>query len=127
MARTAGSKRSGRSRKGPAASLRLTGAEPSGRNGIKLVYADEAGGEQSWLLEHTSMLEFFALVLRGRMRKGRRLVLQDFDVTVEPPEKAGSSPLLCLASGPLETCAPLDRKTLIALRKEIDQILKPKA
>jgi hypothetical protein len=91
-----------------------------------LVYSEASGQEQSWLLEHTSLLEFFALLLRGRMRKGRRVVLEEVDVSIEPPEKAGAQPMLCLASGPLETCAMLDRKTLASLRDEIDLILKPK-
>jgi hypothetical protein len=124
VTRLAGTGSNSRSRKKPPASLRLTGMQASGRDGVRLVYAEESGEEKSWLLDQTSVLELFALLLRGRMRKGRRLVLDDVEVTLEPPEKARAGPLLCFVSDPLEICATLDRKTLTALRGEIDQVLK---
>ncbi len=85
----------------------------------------EAGGhEQGWLLERTSLTEFMALLLRGRMRSGRRIQLDEVEVTIEPPEAFADDPLLCLAMGPLELCAPVDRATVKAMRTDLDRAVK---
>lgn len=85
----------------------------------------ESGGEErGWLLEHTSMAEFMALMLRGRVRRGRRIELDEVEVTIEPPVVLADNPLLCLAMGPLELCAPVDRATVKAMRTDLDRAMK---
>lgn len=124
MARAAGGRKTGQARKRQLASLRLERIEPAGSSGMMLVYHDPDGREQTWIMEQATVTEFLALMLHGKMRKGRRVVIDDVDVTIEPPEKPGGLPILCLATGPLESCATLDRPTLKALRADIDALLR---
>ena len=72
MARSDGNslKKGGAGRKRKPKPLRLVRVEPARDSGIVLVF--ETGGEEhGWLLEHTTVTEFLALLLRGRMRRGR--------------------------------------------------------
>lgn len=98
--------------------LRLVDAESDRGDGILLVF-NRSGHEESWLLDQTSVTEFFALVLEGRM-DGDRRVRVEADVTLEVADEA---PLLCVAGRPLRTCVALGRSRLEALRREIDHIL----
>ena len=90
-----------------------------------MVYQDEAGQERGWLMQKTSVVEFLALLLRGRMWRGRRVVIDKAEVTIEPPDKPGGLPALCLATGLLVSCAPLEHASLEALRDDINAVLRP--
>lgn len=96
-------------------SLKLVRVEPSKGSCIVLVF--EAGGkEYGWLLEQTSVTEFLALLLRGRMRRGRRVELDDVEVSIEPAAAIADDPFLCVAMGALELCAPMDRAIVKAIK-----------
>lgn len=103
--------------------LKLLRVEAGRQQGILLVF-DSEGGECSWLLEQTSVAELLALLLQGRMRKGRRIELDSADLTIEPPAGAADSPLLCIAMGPLELCASLDRAAARAIKVDLDRAMK---
>ena len=110
-------------RKRKPAPLKLIRSEPARGNGICLVF-DVAGEEHSWLLEQTSVTEMLALMLKGRMRKGRRIDLDEAEITIEPPVSAGDDPLLCVSIGPLEICVPVDRAAAKAIRADLDRPAK---
>lgn len=110
--------RDGKSRKPGPGKLQLMRVEPAGKKGIMLIFGQD-GQEHRWLLEHTSVTEFLALLLRGRMRKGRRIELDTAELTIEPPSAGTNDPQLCMALGPLEVCAPLSRSTVKALRADL--------
>jgi hypothetical protein len=101
--------------------LKLLRTEPAGPNGILLVY-ESNGEEYTWLLEQTSSMEFMALLMQGRFKDGRRVVVEA-DVALEPPDGAEVRPHLCFTSGPLESCVPVDKAALSDLRKDIDRFL----
>lgn len=101
--------------------LRLVRTEPAGPNGILLVY-ESHGEEHTWLLEQTSSMEFMALLMKGKFRKGRRVVVEA-EVALEPPDECDPLPHLCFTSGPLENCVPIDRAALRSLRRDIDKLL----
>ena len=103
-------------------SLRLVRTEPAGSNGILLVY-ESHGEEHTWLLEQTTSMEFMALLMQGRFKKGRRVVVEA-DIALEPPDDKEPRPHLCFTSGPLESCVPIDKTALNDLRKDIDRFLK---
>lgn len=114
-----------RSRPGPKGQqsnspLKLVRTE-SGVDGILLVYESD-GEEYTWLLEQTSSMEFMALLMQGRFQKGRRVVVEA-DVALEPPDGKEPRPHLCFATGPLESCVPVDKAALSDLRKDIDRFL----
>ncbi len=67
-------------------------------------------------------MEIMALLMHGRFRKGRRVVV-DGEVALEPPEGPETLPHLCFSSGPLESCVPIDRPALSELRRDIDRFL----
>lgn len=113
----------GTGRKEKPAALKLLRVEPKRRTGIMLVF-DSDGEERSWLLEQTSLTELMALLLKGRVRRGRRIELDEVEVTIEPPAMLADNPLLCLAMGPLELCAPVDRATVKAMRTDLDRAMK---
>lgn len=110
-------------RKSGSGKLQLVRVEPVGKKGINLVFSQD-GQEHGWLLEHTSVTEFMALLLRGRMRRGRRIELEDAELTIEPPPDGSEHPQLCMALGPLEVCAPVNRSTVKALRADLDRASK---
>lgn len=116
-----GSSGSGGSGRQRTPTLRLVRTEPAGPDGIMLVY-ESHGEEHTWLLEQTSSMEFMALLMKGRFKKGRRVVVEA-DVALEPPDDQESRPHLCFAAGPLESCVPVDRSALKDLRKDIDKFL----
>jgi hypothetical protein len=101
--------------------LTLVRTEPAGPNGIMLVYESQ-GQEHTWLLEQASSMEFMALLMKGRFKKGRRVVVEG-EVALEPPDAVGARPHLCFSSGPLESCVPIDRPSLDELRRNIDRFL----
>lgn len=101
--------------------LRLVRTEAAGADGILMVYESD-GQEHTWLLEHTSSIEVMALLMHGRLKKGRRIVV-DAEVALEPPNKDEARPHLCFIAGPLESCVPVDRITLHSLRRDIDRFL----
>lgn len=103
------------------APLQLVRTEPAGAHGIRLIFAAE-GQEFSWLLDNTSPSELLALVLKGRLRTGRRVMLEA-DVALEPPEAGERRPHLSLSAGPLDACVPLDPPALSDLRRDIDRFL----
>lgn len=105
----------------PKPTLTLVRTEPAGPNGILLVYESD-GQEHTWLLEQASSMEFMALLMQGRFRKGRRVVVEG-EVALEPPDDTEGRPHLCFASGPLESCVPIDRPSLDVLRRDIDRFL----
>ena len=55
-------KKTAKSRKPDSGKLSLVRVEPAGKKGINLVF-NQSGQEQRWLLEHTSVTEFLALLL----------------------------------------------------------------
>ena len=116
--RPSGSGGSGRQKK---PTLRLVRTEPAGPDGILLVY-ESRGKEHTWLLEQTSSMEFMALLMQGRFKKGRRVVVEA-DVALEPSDEEEERPHLCFMAGPLESCVPVDRSTLDGLRRDIDRFL----
>ena len=67
-------------------------------------------------------MEFMALLMKGRFKTGRRVVVEG-EVALEPPDGAEARPLLCFSSGPLESCVPVDRAALGELRRNIDRFL----
>ena len=91
---------------------------------MHLVFEDE-GAERSWRLEPVSAREFLALLLKGEMRKGRRVVLKGAEATVEPGERKNSAPMLCVTLDHVEVCVSMDRKALDALGREIERVLEP--
>ncbi len=109
------------SRRKPQPTLKLVRTEAAGPDGILLVYESD-GQEHTWLLEQTSSMEFMALLMKGRFKKGRRVVVEG-EVALEPPDDAEARPLLCFSSGPLESCVPIDRAALGELRRNIDTYL----
>ncbi len=111
----------GGGRRTPKPTLTLVRTEPAGPNGILLVY-ESHGEEHTWLLEQASSMEFMALLMKGRFKKGRRVVVEG-EVALEPPDGAEARPLLCFTSGPLESCVPIDRPSLAELRRDIDRFL----
>lgn len=109
----------GRSRTSGQGKLKLVRVEPAGKKGITLIFSQD-GQEHGWLLEHTSVTEFMALLLRGRIQRGRRVELEDVELTIDPPPSGSAHPQLCMELGPLEVCAPLNRSTLKALRADLE-------
>jgi hypothetical protein len=85
---------------------------------------DNAGAEHRWKLEPVSVREFLALLLRGEMRKGPRVVLRAAETSVEPPEKRGGAPVVRMSLGHVELCFAMDRTELGALGRDIAQALK---
>lgn len=67
-------------------------------------------------------MEFMALLMKGRFKKGRRVVVEA-DVALEPPDGREPRPHLCFTTGPLESCVPINRTALAGLRKDIDRFL----
>lgn len=117
MARGDGNPQSriGPGRKRKPGTLKLVRVEPKSRKGILLVF-ESSGEERGWLLERTSLTEFMALLLRGKMRTGRRIHFDEVEITIESPLVLADDPLLCVALGPLELCAPVDRATVKAMK-----------
>lgn len=103
--------------------LRLVRVEGRRRRGIRLIF-DSKNGEMSWLLEQTSVTELLALILRGRMRRGRRIEVDFAEMTIEPPADRPGNPQLCIAMGPLELCASVDRPTAKAIKADLDRAMK---
>jgi len=116
-------RKAGAGQAGKVLPLKLLRVEAGRRKGILLVF-DGEGGERSWLLEQTSVAELLALLLRGRMRKGRRIELDSAELAIEPPAAAADNPLLCIAMGPLELCASLDRAAAKAMKTDLDRAMK---
>ena len=115
--------KNGASDSGKVLPLRLLRVEAGRRKGILLVF-ESGGGESSWLLEQTSVTELLALLLQGRMRKGRRIELDSAELTIEPPPAEAGNPFLCIAMGPLELCASVDRATAKAMKTDLDRAMK---
>jgi hypothetical protein len=111
----------GGGRRTPKPTLTLVRTEPAGSKGILLVY-ESHGGEHTWLLEQTSAMEIMALLMQGRFKDGRRVVLEA-DVALEPPDDSEPRPHLCFTAGPLENCVPIDRTALNALHRDIVRYL----
>lgn len=103
--------------------LTLVRVEPLTGHAINLVFESE-GEERAWRLENTSVMEFLALLLRGRMQRGGRLMLPDAEVSLEPPETKGKNPTLCMVMGSLELCAAMDRAGAGALKADIERAFK---
>jgi hypothetical protein len=93
---------------------------------MHLVFED-GDAERSWRLEPVSAREFLALLLKGAMRKGRRVVLKGAEMAVEPGERRGGTPMLCVTLDHVEVCVPMDRKALDALGKEIARALQARS
>ncbi len=107
----------------PVPALELVRIEQDGRTALNFMFRSEAG-ERSWRLDQTSLVELLALTLGGRMRRGRRVMLPDAEITLEPPGDGSRDPTICMAAGPVETCAPVDRSRLEALKADIERALK---
>ncbi|RYG21606.1 MAG: hypothetical protein EON93_25790, partial [Burkholderiales bacterium] len=73
--------KSGKLRRFGPEKLKLIRVEPAGKKGITLIFSQD-GQELGWLLEHTSVTEFLALLLRGRMLQGRRVELEDAELSI---------------------------------------------
>ena len=97
--------------------------EPAGHNAMDLIFQ---GGseEQSWRLENATVAEFLALLLRGKMRNGRQVLLPDAELTLEPPEQEGDRTSFRLAIGPLEVCSPTSKAEMKALKADIERSLE---
>lgn len=117
------SRKSSVGRKGRPKPLKLVRVEPAKALGIALVF-ETGGQEHDWILEQTSVAELMALLLRGRMRSGRRVELDNVELTIEPPKELADDPLLCVAMGPLELCAPVDGATAKAMKTDLDRAMK---
>lgn len=102
-------------------SLRLLRTEVVGSDGILLVFASPTG-EESWLLEHTTVAEFFALLINGKARRRQQLVF-DGEVTLEPPQEPGGNPELRVLTDLVQGCVPVNPATLRSLRADIDRFL----
>ena len=102
--------------------LRLSRTEDSGKEGILLVFDASKGGEESWLLEQSSVVEILALLLGGRIGGSQRVML-DARATLEPPNQPGGKPLLCFSAGALEGCIATDEDVLKTLRRDIDRLV----
>lgn len=109
-----------KSRKPAPVKLQLLRVEPAGKKGITLVFSQDSQ-ELSWVLEHTSVTEFLALLLRGRMLRGRRVEFDDAELSIDPPSAGSEHPQFCLSLGPLEVCAPVNRATMKALRADLER------
>jgi len=59
-----------------------------------VVYEEAGGQEHTWLLEHTSPMEVIALLMQGRFKDGRRIIVEA-EVALEPPEDSEERPHLC--------------------------------
>jgi hypothetical protein len=103
--------------------LQLVRVEPAGRHALNLVFRGGAE-EQAWRLENTTVVEFFALLLHGKMGGGRRITLPDAELTLEPPETRSENPSFCLAMGPLEVWSPVNRAGMKALKADLERSLK---
>lgn len=91
---------------------------------MHLVFED-VDAERSWRLDSASVREFLALLLRGKMRKGGRVILNGAETTVEPGERTNGAPMLCVTLDHVEMCVSMDRKALGALGREIERALEP--
>jgi hypothetical protein len=90
---------------------------------MHLVFED-VDAERSWRLDPASVREFLALLLKGEMRKGGRVILKGAEATVEPGERTNSAPMLCVTLDHVEVCVSMDRKALGALGREIERVLE---
>ncbi|RYZ13917.1 MAG: hypothetical protein EON61_05545 [Alphaproteobacteria bacterium] len=111
----------GRPRTSGQGKLKLVRVEPAGKKGITLIFSQD-GHEHGWLLEHTSVTEFLALLLRGRIQRGRRVELEQAELTIDPPPSGSDHPQLCMSLGPLEVCTPLNRSTVKALQADLERV-----
>ena len=124
MARKKSSKRAAKPARSGGPSLKLVRVDPSAGRALHLVFED-GEAERLWRLEPVSAREFLALLLRGEMRKGGRVVLKGAEATVEPGERNSSAPMLCLSLGHVEVCIAVERGALGALGREIERALQP--
>jgi hypothetical protein len=90
---------------------------------MNLVFEDE-GAERSWRLDAVSSREFLALLLRGEMGKGRRVVLKGAEAAIEPGARHDGQPVLCVMLDHVEVCVQMDRQALDALGREIERALR---
>jgi hypothetical protein len=104
--------------------MTLKRVDPATDNALHLVFTD-AETERLWRLEHASVHELFALMLGGSMSGRRRVLTRDGEASVEPPEKRGGSPALCVMLGQVEVCIPMEKQALRALGREIERALQP--
>ena len=104
------------------ASLKLVRIDPRGA-GLHFVFED-GGAERRWKLEAASAREFLALLLKGEMRSGRRVMTKEAEASIEAPEKRQGAPVLCVSLGHVEICLALDRAELGALGRDIERALK---
>jgi hypothetical protein len=93
------------------------------RGGMHVVF-DNAGAEHHWKLEPVSARELLALLLKGEMRRGGRVLMRTAEATIEPPERHGGEPAVCVSLGHVELCFTMDRMELGALSKDIAKALK---
>ena len=105
------------------ASLKLVRIDASTGRAMHLVFKD-GDAERSWRLEAVSAREFIALLLKGDMRNGRRVLVKGADAAVEPGENGSAAPMLCVTLDHVEVCMPMDRNALSALGKEIKRALQ---
>lgn len=109
------------------AGLRLVRVEAPDGAGLLLVFDDE-GTERRWRLDAATPTELFALLLRGRMRRGMQVVAPEASVSLDPaPDRDASpdtGPELCASLGMLDICVPMRRSDLKRLRAEIEAALR---
>ena len=84
---------------------------------------DHDGAERSWRLEAVSAREFLALLLRGEMRKGKRVLVKTAEAAIEPADRLDGAPMLCLTLGHVEVCVALEKDALTALGRDIGRAL----
>jgi hypothetical protein len=126
LARSAGDDSAGKgggNRRKVDKALKLVRVESSARSSVSLVFEGN-GEERVWRLEQTSIIEFFALLLHGRMHRGRRVMLADAELTFEPADGSDDDPKLCMTMGTVELCAPMARADVRALKADIDRSLR---
>jgi hypothetical protein len=107
----------------PPPALVLTRVDSTAGNALHLVFRD-AGTERLWRLEPASVHELFALILGGSMRGSRRVLARNGEVSVEPAEKRGGAPALCMMLAQVEVCIPMGKQALRALGREIERALE---
>lgn len=103
--------------------LTLVRVEPAAGNALHLVFKDE-DTERLWRLEPASVQELLALLMGGAMRGTGRVLANEGDASLEPPEKRGGSAMLCVSLNHVEVCVPMEKPALSALGREIEHALK---
>lgn len=103
--------------------MRLMRVDAPDGSSLVMIF-DDGGAERRWKLEAATPIEFFALLLRGRMRRGMQVVAPEASVSLDRAPEPDTGPELRLSLGLLDICAPMRRSDLKQLRAEIEAALR---